>query len=482
MNRSIRQWSVIVLGLFLALMANVTYIQAFQAEELNARPDNRRVLLEEYSRERGPILVGDTDVARSDEVGGEFEYLRVYDQGPAYAPATGFYSIVYGRTAVEQVANSVLAGTDDALFVRRVVDLFSGQANKGGQVRLSLNADAQRAAYEGLAPYVGAVVALEPDTGAILAMATRPSFDPNQLASHDIDEQNAAWSELSADPTQPMLNRALHETYPPGSVFKLVTAAAALESGQYTPNGTIPGPQEYQLPGSTATLPNSNGQACGPNGETTLTDALRISCNTAFAMIGVDLGDDALRAQAEAFGYNSQPLPDMGTATSVYPAELDPAQTAQSAIGQFDVRSTALQVAMTSAGIANGGSVMEPYLIAETLTPDFKRIELTQPEERSVAISSETADELTDMMIEVVENGTGVNGGIPGIPVAGKTGTAERGEGQPPHAWFTSFAPADDPRVAVAVVIAEAPGSSEISGGGLAAPIARAVMEAVLGL
>lgn len=482
MNHSIRQWSVIVLGLFLALMANVTYIQAFQADELNERPDNRRVLIDEYATERGPILVGDTAVARSDRVGGEFDYLRVYEEGPAYAPATGFYSIVYGRTAIEQEQNPVLSGTDDALFVRRVVDLFTGEANRGGQVRLTLDPAAQRAAFEGLSPYVGAVVAIEPTTGAILAMASNPSYDPNRLSTHDIDAQNEAWAELNNDPNDPLLNRATNETYPPGSVFKLVTASAALESGEYTPNGTIPGPREYQLPGSSSVLPNSNGQECGPNGETTLSDALRISCNTAFAMIGVELGDDALREQAEAYGYNDQIFESFGAAISVYPADLDEAQTAQSAIGQYDVRASALQTALVAAGIANDGVVMRPYLVAETLTPDFKRIEVTRTEEYGRAISPGTSSQLTEMMVNVVANGTGVSAQIPGIPVAGKTGTAERGEGQPPHAWFTSFAPADDPRVAVGVVVAEAPGSGEISGGGLAAPIARSVMEAVLGL
>jgi peptidoglycan glycosyltransferase len=312
-------------------------------------------------------------------------------------------------------------------------------------------------------------------------MASTPTYDPNPLASHSLDEQQAAWDSLTTDPNRPMLNRAIAQTLPPGSVFKIVTSAAALESGRYTPETVVPGPAEYDLPQSTNTLPNQSGQPCGPGGETTLTNALRISCNTAFAYIGNDLGDDALREQAERFGYNSQPLPEMNAATSVFPDELDEPQTALAAIGQFDVRATPLEIAMTSAAVANRGVLMRPYLVEEILGPDLAVIDQTQPSELSQAVSAETARDLTAMMVDVVENGTGGNAAIPGVPVAGKTGTAQSASDRPPYAWFTSFAPADDPRVAVAVVIEEAGDNTDISGGRLAAPVARAVMEAVLG-
>jgi peptidoglycan glycosyltransferase len=277
-----------------------------------------------------------------------------------------------------------------------------------------------------------------------------------------------------------MLNRAIARTYPPGSTFKLVTAAAALETGEYTPSTSVPGPAQLPLPGSSSVLTNQFDGECGPGGTTTLTEALRISCNTAFAAVGIDLGDDVLRAQAEAFGYNTQPLVEYNAATSIFPPDLDPAQTAQAAIGQFDVRATALQVAMTSAAIGNEGTLMRPFLIAEALAPDLAPLEVTEPTVQSVAVSPQTAAQLTDMMVTVVASGTGTNAAIEGVAVAGKTGTAERGPNDRPLAWFTSFAPADDPRVAVAVVIEDPSGEVDISGGRLAAPIARAVMQAVL--
>jgi peptidoglycan glycosyltransferase len=480
MNRAIRRWSVIVVVLFTALLANITFVQAFWADELSARSDNRRVLLDEYARQRGPILVGEVAVARSRDTGGALSYRRRYPEAELYAHATGYYSWVYGRSSTERVANDVLAGTDDALFARRLIDLVAGRAPEGGSVRLTLLPEAQQAAFDGLQGRSGAVVALDPSTGAILAMVSTPSFDPNPLANPDAEVQEQAWTELQTDPAEPALNRAIARTYPPGSVFKLVTAAAALESGEYEPDTVVPGPAQLPLPGSTAVLTNQSGGACGSDGTTTLTNALRISCNTAFGAVGIALGDDALREQAEAFGYNSQPLAAFNAATSVFPADLDDSQTAQAAIGQYDVRATALQTAMVSAGIANDGTVMEPYLIAEALAPDLATLQVTEPQERSDAVSRQTARELTDMMVDVVETGTGTNAAIAGVSVAGKTGTAERGEDDLPLAWFTSFAPTDSPQVAVAVVIEDAGGDVDISGGRLAAPIARAVMQAVL--
>ena len=480
MNRAIRRWSLVMLALFVALLGNITFVQAFWADDLNSRSDNRRVLLDEYARQRGPILVADSAVARSRESSGTFAYQRTYPEPELYAHATGYFSWVYGRSSTERVANDILAGTDDALFARRLIDLVAGRPPEGGSVRLTLLPEAQQAAYDGLAGRVGAAVAIDPRTGAILAMVSRPSFDPNPLANPDAEVQEAAWTALETDQAEPALNRAIARTYPPGSVFKLVTAAAALESGEYTPETTVPGPAELPLPGSASVLTNQSGGACGPDDQTTLTDALRISCNTAFATIGLDLGDDVVRAQAEAFGYNAAPLPAYNAATSVFPENLDPAQTAQAAIGQFDVRATALQTAMVSAAIANDGTLMTPYLIAEALAPDLAPVDVTEPTEQSQAVSRQTARDLTQMMVEVVDTGTGTNATIPGITVAGKTGTAERGEADLPIAWFTSFAPAQSPQVAVAVVVEDAGGDGDISGGRLAAPVARDVMQAVL--
>ena len=488
MNGPIRKVAAGCMLLVFLLLANITYVQAIRADELNSRSDNRRVLLDEYAKERGPILVGDEPVALSVETDDEFAYLRQYPVPLLYAPATGYYSSVFGRSAVERSENDILSGNDDRLFARRLVDLVTNREQRGGTVKLTLNPAAQQAAYDALGDNKGAVVALDPRTGAILAMVSKPSYDPNPLASHSVGEQQAAWQVLQEDPEKPTLNRAIAQTLPPGSVFKIVTAAAALESGRYESDSLIPGPAEYDLPQSTVDLPNQSGEPCGSGPEelTTLTNALRVSCNTAFAYLGNDLGDDALREQAERFGYNSEPLTDedLNAATSIFPAELDAPQTALAAIGQFDVRATPLQIAMVSAGIANDGTVMNPYLIEELRDPDrVKVLERTEPEELSRAVSTETAQELTAMMVEVVENGTGQNGQLDGIQVAGKTGTAQTTAERPPYAWFTSFAPADDAQIAVAVVIEEAPDTArdDIAGGRLAAPVAKAVMEAMLG-
>ncbi|MBD0292653.1 MAG: penicillin-binding protein 2 [Jiangellaceae bacterium] len=488
MNGPIRKVAAGCMVLVAALLVNVTYVQAFQAEELNQRSDNRRVLLDEYARERGPILVGDTPVAQSVRTDDEFAYLRQYPSAAIYAPATGYYTIIFGRSAVERAENEILAGTDDRLFARRLVDLVTNRERKGGGIRLTLDPAAQQAAFEALGDNKGAVVALDPRTGAILAMVSKPSFDPNPLASHNLAEQQDAWEALQADDDKPALNRVIAQTLPPGSVFKIVTAATALESGRYQPESTVPGPAEYDLPQSTNTLPNQSGEPCGTGAEqlTTLTNALRVSCNTAFAFLGNDLGDDALRDQAERFGFNAEPMADedLNAATSAFPTELDLPQTALSAIGQFDVRATPLQIAMVSAGVANGGVVMDPYLVDEILGPDIVTVlDKTEPEELSRAVSTQTARELTAMMVEVVEEGTGQNAQMDGIQVAGKTGTAQTTPDRPPYAWFTSFAPADDPQVAVAVVVEEAPDTArnDIGGGRLAAPIARDVMAAVLG-
>ncbi len=365
------------------------------------------------------------------------------------------------------------------MFVDRLTTLFSGQQPQGGNVILTLDADAQRAAFEGLAGQEGAVAAIDPRTGAILAMASSPSFDPNLLASHDPTEVSENYERIRKNPGDPLLNRTIQQVYPPGSLFKVVVSAAALSSGDYEPDTEVPGPAVLDLPQTSATIGNYFDGAC-LGGSLTLTEALAISCNTAFAEIGMELGDDALRDQAERFGFNTSydvPLP---VVPSVYPDDLNAPQTAQSAIGQYDVRSTPLQMAMVSAGVANDGVVMKPYLVAEEQAPDLSALSITEPEPLSRAVSSEVAGELSDMMVTVVESGTGGTAAIPGITVGGKTGTAQDGN-RPPHVWFMAFAPAEDPQVAVAVIVENGGRlGEEATGGAVAGPIAREVMEAVL--
>ena len=324
------------------------------------------------------------------------------------------------------------------------------------------------------------MVALDPQTGEVLAMVSAPSFDPNLLASHDPTEVTDNYDRLRKDPDAPLLNRATQQVYPPGSLFKVVVAAAALESGEYQPDTVIPAPASLDLPDTSANINNYDELPC-LGGSVTLQEALAISCNTAFARIGMDLGDDALRKQAEAFGFNEPlgiPIP---VVPSVYPEDLDAPQTALSAIGQYDVRATATQMAMVGAGVANGGVLMTPYLVAEEQAPDLSSLSTTEPTVLSRPLSSTAADQLSEMMVSVVTSGTGTVAQIDGVTVAGKTGTAQDGTVRPPHVWFLAFAPAEDPQVVVAVIVENGGDlGDEATGGAVAAPIARAVMEAVL--
>ncbi|MGH8940916.1 MAG: peptidoglycan D,D-transpeptidase FtsI family protein, partial [Actinomycetes bacterium] len=462
--------------MFGLLLLNANYLQVVKAEDLHNDSSNPRLILEEYSRERGPILVAGRPVASSVETDDRLKYQRTYSQGRLYAPATGFYSLVYGASAIESEENSVLAGTDDSLFVRRVIDLLTGEQPRGGSVQLTLDPAAQRAGFEGLAGRKGAVVALDPTTGAILALVTSPSYDPSVLSTHEPAKVRDAYAELSTRPSKPMLDRALRQTYPPGSTFKVVTSAAALESGKYEPDSKVFNGDQLDLPQTTANLPNYDGQPCSlTSGEATLTDALARSCNAAFGKIGLDLGGEALRSQAEKFGFNRAVEVPMRSAPSVFPEDPNAPQTAQSAIGQFDVRATPLQMAMVAAAVANRGVVMQPHLVQEVLAPDLSVLDKTRAQEMGTAMSPQTADDLNDMMVNVVENGTGSNAQIDGIRVGGKTGTAQQGTDRKPHAWFISFAPANDPKVAVAVVLEDGGGAPEVSGNQLAAPIARSV-------
>ena len=487
MNAPLRRVAVACLVLFGLLLANANYVQVIKAKSLREDPRNRRVLLRTYERLRGPVVLGTGQarqaVAVSRATTDALKYLRTYPGGAVYAPVTGFDSLVYGRTGIERTEDEVLSGSDDRLFVRRLSDYVTGRQIAGGSIVLTLQRAAQQAAYDGLAGKVGAVVALDPRTGAVLAMASRPSYDPTGLSSHDPSRIRSSYQALLADPQAPLANRAVERTYPPGSTFKVITTAAALATGRYTPQTRVPSPTVLDLPQTTATLTNFGGERCGDGRTTTLAEALRISCNTAYGALGIALGQDAVRAQAKAFGFGDPSLDlPQPVAGSVYPDSLTPPQVAQAAIGQYDVRVTPLQMAMVAAGIANGGEVMRPYLVQEVQAPDLSRLDLARPELYRKAVSAPVAAQLTVMMEAVVASGTGTAAQIPGVRVAGKTGTAQHAPGAAPHAWFIGFAPAQDPKVAVAVLVEDGGAlGSEATGGRVAAPIAQAVMRAVLG-
>jgi peptidoglycan glycosyltransferase len=489
MNKPIRTLSVFCLLLFVALLANVTYLQYFRTDDLNAHDLNRRVQEEQFSRQRGAILIGQRPVAESVESKDRYDYQRVYPEPLRYAHVTGWYSW-FSKRGVEASVNDILSGDDPRLFGNRLVDLLNNKQPRGGSAELTLDRAAQNAAYDGLAALGegvrGSVVALEPSSGRILAMVSLPTFDPNQLASHDLDAVLDASRRLNSRADKPTLNRAIQTTLPPGSTFKLVTAAAAIESGRYDIDTPVPGGSSYRLPQASNVIDNG-GRSCGTS-TISFTQALEQSCNTTFLQLANELGTDRMKEQAERFGFNSRALEDLQgldgspQAESRYPGDMDAPQTALSGMGQSNVTATPLQMAMVVAGIANDGLVMRPHVVQEIHSPDFSSLGRTEPQEFSEAMSSSTARQLTDMMVSVVENGTAANAAIPGIEVAGKTGTAESEiVGGNNYAWFVSFAPADDPQVAVAVMI-ENPGQSDapISGGGLGAPIAKAVMEAVI--
>ena len=486
MNGPLRKVAVACLVLFGLLLLNVNYVQVVKAKGYRDDPRNRRVLLRTYDRLRGPIVLGTgkdrQTVAKSVRTTDSLTYLRTYPGGAVYAPVTGFNSLVYGRTGVERLQDRVLSGEDDRLFVRRLSDYVTGNAPQGGSVVLTLDRAAQQAAYDGLRGKVGAVVALSPRTGAVLAMATSPSYDPTTVSSHDPAGIRAAYQKLIGDDTDPLQNRGVERTYPPGSTFKVITTAAALASGRYAPDTRIPSPTKLTLPQTSKTLGNFGGEQCGDGKTDTLADALAISCNTAYAALGLALGQDAVRRQAEAFGFGDDRLElPQRVAPSIYPDTLSPPQVAQSAIGQYDVRVTPLQMAMVAAGIANGGEVMRPYLVSEVQAPDLSALDVARPEVYRRAVSAQVAATLTTLMEGVVTSGTGTAAQLPGVRVAGKTGTAQHG-GAAPHAWFIGFAPAEDPTVAVAVLVEDG-GSlgSDATGGKVAAPIAREVIKAVLG-
>ncbi|MDX6203989.1 MAG: penicillin-binding protein [Frankiales bacterium] len=482
MNRAVRRLSVACLLLFFALIANANILQVVDAKSLRNNPHNSRVLLRTYSRPRGQIVVGGAAVASSVVTQDRLKYQRTYPQGPEYAPITGYYSLTEAATGIERAENSVLSGEDDRLFVRRLQDLLSGRSSRGGSVVLTINRAAQDAAYTGLKGQAGAVVALDPRSGKILALASSPSYDPSRLTSHDTAAVATAWKALNADPANPLVDRALSSTYPPGSLFKVVTSAAALAGGD-TPATVIPAPHQLTLPQTSNPLNNFGNEVCAKSGQMTLADALRISCNTAFGALGLKLGPAALKTQADAFGLDDPSLTvPIPTATSVFPPNLQPNwQTAQAAIGQFDVRITPVQAAMIAAAVANKGTLMKPYLVDQILGPDLTVVSQTKPQVVRQSVSPQVAAALTQMMIGVVANGTGTSAQISGVQVAGKTGTAQHGANTTPHAWFIAFAPAQNPVVAVAVLVENGGAlGSEATGGKVAAPIAAQVIKAVL--
>ena len=482
MNKELKRVSIVVLLMFVALFTSTSVIQVFAADELRADGRNSRTLFASYSAERGPILVNGEPIALSVPVDDVYKFQRTYTFPDIYSAVTGYFTLNQGNTGIEGSLNDYLSGTSNSQFLDQVNAIVTGQNPKGAAVELTIDPIVQQAAWDALGDNQGAVIAIDTKTGAILAMVSKPAFDPNGLAGHDTDQVIAAYEQLLNDPSGPLFNRTIAGPLnPPGSTFKLITAAAALESRQFTAESQFANPAQLPLPQSSNFITNSGGGTCGGGATVSMFDAMRLSCNIPFAELGQALGTRDILQQAMKFGFNSSMEVPMESTASVYPRALDVPQNMLSAFGQSSVRASPLQMAMVSMAIGNGGTLMQPTLVESITAPNLTVLQSLQPTVYGQPISRETAATLTQMMVASVSNGAGSNARIDGVEVAGKTGTAENGEGDPYTLWFTGFAPANDPRVAVAVVVENGGGLNQSgTGNGVAAPIAKKVLEAVL--
>lgn len=487
MNKQLKAISRVIFGMFIVLFFSVTMIQFVAADELRGHELNKRTIKNSYKIERGSILVEGEPIAYSTPTDDAFRFERQYSAGELYAPITGYFSRNQGMTGLENAMNQDLSGLSGAQFFTRLMRTVTGEAPQGSSVETTLDAEVQLATAEALSEFAGAAVALEPDTGRILAMVSNPSYDPSLLSLNDDAEVIANYSQLESDPNNPLFNRTIGgDLYHPGSTYKLLVAAAAIENGTATPASTFPNPASLPLPQTTTSMTNAWNGSCGSGGtETTLAQAITQSCNIPIAELAMSMDRDAVPEMARAFGFEQDLSIPLEVTPSVSPNPLDQAQTALSSIGQLDVRATPLQMAMVSAGIANDGVVMTPYLVDRVITPDLRTEREYEPVEFSRPISESTAESMQSMMQQVIEadDGSGRGARIEGARVGGKTGTAENGENDPDTLWFTGYAFLGDKQVAVAVVIEDGGGEAygfEGLSSQLPVQVGKKIMEAVL--
>ncbi|HEY6533335.1 MAG TPA: penicillin-binding transpeptidase domain-containing protein [Acidimicrobiales bacterium] len=487
MNRSIRRLGIGILVLYLALFVKLNWIQVVDKEALDDNPLNTAQVRRDFNRPRGAITSGD-DVVLAQSVpnpdeSSEFERLRVYPEGELFAQSTGFFSFRYGSTGLEREYSDLLAGTTFDQQVRGLGDLLVARENVGN-VEISLRKDVQEVARAELRDREGSVVAVNPQTGELLAFWSFPSYDPNAVSTTDQVAAEQAWSLYNLDASQPMRAHQYQDRYFPGSTFKVVTGSVGLQTGKVTNEDPVyKTATSYTPPQTTRAISNFGGRACGG----ALPEVLRVSCNSAFAEMGqATIGPTDMVNGSESWGFNAAPpidLPD--PARSVFPTDVqnNPPKLAQSSIGQNDVQATPLQMALVAAGVANRGTIMTPHLMTEVRDSQGEVIKEYDQKAWLNPMSPELADVMRGDMINVAERGTATGLRIPGFEVGGKTGTAQLGTDPPrSHTWIIGFAgpPGQASTVAIAVVVLNQSGASEATGGAIAAPIARAVMQKIL--
>ncbi len=476
MNKRISRLGLMFVIVFLALYINLTYLQVWASSKIISHPRNTRGIAKELLIERGHIITSDGQVIAASKKSGQF-YQRFYPKEDLYAHITGYYSLRYGRSGLERVYNKELLGKKEIASLDDYLQSLVEGETKGHALVLTIDSHLQEVASRALGKQQGAVVALNPQTGEVLALVSNPAFDPNPLTSLNANVAARSWENLRTDSLQPLISRATYEWYPPGSTFKIITTAATLESGLAEPTTLFNCNGQLELPLTSHVVKDFGGKR---HGEITLEDALRVSCNNTFGELGLELESDTLVDYAEKFGINQEIPFELAVTKSIVPENQDAPSTALSAIGQKDVRLTPMQMALISAGIANEGVIMQPHLVKEIRGHKGQIIKEFKGKRWKKAVSSDTADIITKMLYEVVERGTGRAAKISGIEIAGKTGTAQVPNGAP-HAWFTCFAPVNDPQIAVAVVI-ENGGSmgNDATGGRVAAPVAKEIIREAL--
>lgn len=483
MTKQIRQLGIGLMVCFVLLFVQLNRLTVFDAAELNANPNNTREILRDFSQPRGSISTADgVVIARSVPSDDRFELQREYPEGPLFAQLTGYYSFTLGSAGVEKTYNDELVGRTQGIDLDDLTDLFVDK-DRVGDVTLTVRADLQRIAAEQLGDREGSVVAIDPRTGAILAMVSTPTYDPNLLADHDTQAASDAATALDADPEKPRLARTYQERFFPGSTFKVVTATAGLTSGDVTPETpSYPVSNGYTPPLTDRPIRNFDGASCGG----ALFQILKVSCNSAFAQMGVDVGPEQMVDTAEAFGFNQDvPIDLTGPARSAFPTDFtrNAPKLAQSAIGQNEVQATPLQMALVAAAVANDGVVMTPHVLQDVRDIDGNIVETHDDDEWRTAMDPGTAAIMREAMQGVVASGTATRLAVPGFTVGGKTGTAQLGT-EPPrsHAWIIGFAgpEGEAPTIAVAVIVEGQEGNNEQTGGRVSAPIAQAVLKAYL--